>query len=225
MTSEAPGNKRRPLIVGLAGGSGSGKSTVVRNLVHRLGQDRVSVIHHDAYYRDYAHLSESERSRINFDHPNALETELLEVHLAALLRGEAVEVPVYDFTTHTRSHDVLVTPAREVILLDGILVLAEASLRQWMDIRIYVDTDSDLRFIRRMDRDVRERGRSIASVVAQYLTSVRPMHLEFVEPSRRWADIILPEGGENHVAIDLLVAKLADVLAQRGVLSAEPVDP
>lgn len=217
--TEASGEKRRPLVVGMAGGSGSGKSTVVRNLVNRLGPDRVSVIHHDAYYRDYAHLSPEDRARINFDHPNALETELLEAHLASLLHGEAVEVPVYDFTTHTRSHEVLAMPAREVIVLDGILVLAEPSLRKWMDIRIYVDTDADLRFIRRMDRDVRERGRSIASVVNQYLTSVRPMHLEFVEPSRRWADIILPEGGENHVAIDLLVAKLADVLVQRGVLA------
>jgi uridine kinase len=218
--AEQPEGGRRPLVVGLAGGSGSGKSTVVRNLVQRLGPDRVSVIHHDAYYRDYAHLSEEDRARINFDHPNALETELLETHLEALLRGETVEVPVYDFTTHTRSEaEMLVTPAREVILVDGILVLAEPSLRKWMDIRIYVDTDADLRFIRRMDRDVRERGRSIASVVGQYLTSVRPMHLEFVEPSRRWADIILPEGGENHVAIDLLVAKLADVLVQRGVLA------
>jgi len=217
--TEASGEKRRPLVVGMAGGSGSGKSTVVRNLVNRLGPDRVSVIHHDAYYRDYAHLSAEDRARINFDHPNALETELLETHLAALLRGEPVEVPVYDFTTHTRSQEVLATPSREVILLDGILVLAEPSLRKWMDIRIYVDTDADLRFIRRMDRDVRERGRSIASVVNQYLTSVRPMHLEFVEPSRRWADIILPEGGENHVAIDLLVAKLADVLVQRGVIA------
>jgi uridine kinase len=214
-----PEPERRPLVVGLAGGSGSGKSTIVRNLVRRLGPDRVSLIHHDAYYRDYAHLSEEDRSRINFDHPNALETELLEAHLEALLRGETVHVPVYDFTTHTRSPEVLVTPSREVILVDGILVLAEPSLRRRMDIRIYVDTDADLRFIRRMDRDVRERGRSIASVVGQYLTSVRPMHLEFVEPSRRWADIILPEGGENHVAIDLLVAKLADVLVQRGVLA------
>jgi uridine kinase len=179
----------------------------------------VTVIHHDAYYRDYAHLSAEDRAGINFDHPHALETELLEAHLEALLRGEPVNVPVYDFTTHTRTQEVLTTPAREVILLDGILVLAEPSLRKWMDIRIYVDTDADLRFIRRMDRDVRERGRSIASVVSQYLTSVRPMHLEFVEPSRRWADIILPEGGENHVAIDLLVAKLADVLVKRGVLA------
>lgn len=202
----------RPLVVGVAGGSGSGKTTVVREILHGLCPDRVSVVHHDAYYRDYAHLPQDVRATINFDHPDSLETELLESHIRALLAGEAIQMPVYDFTTHTRTAQTVPVRPTEVMIVDGILVLAEPSLRKLMDIRIFVDTDADLRFIRRLDRDIRERGRSLESVVQQYLDSVRPMHMDFVEPSKRWADVIIPVGGENRVAIDMVVAKLASIV-------------
>ncbi|TVP47449.1 MAG: uridine kinase [Gemmatimonadales bacterium] len=208
----ADGGTRRPVIVGVAGGSGSGKTTVVREILHRLRPDRVGVVHHDAYYRDFAHLPPDTRATINFDHPESLETELLESHLQALLRGESIEAPVYDFTTHTRSAETIRVGPTDVIIVDGILVLAEARLRQLMDIRIFVDTDADLRFVRRLSRDMGERGRTLDSVIRQYLESVRPMHLDFVEPSKRWADVIIPEGGENRVAIDMVVTKLASVL-------------
>ncbi len=205
----------RPLVVGVAGGSGSGKTTVVREILEGLRPDRVGVIHHDAYYRDYGHLPEDTRAQINFDHPDALETELLVAHIGALLRGEAVDLPVYDFTTHARADRTLRLEPTEVLIVDGILVLAEAELRRLMDIRIFVDTDSDLRFIRRLTRDIELRGRSLDSVVTQYQEWVRPMHLEFVEPSKRYADLIIPEGGENRVAIDMLVTKLSSVLETR----------
>ncbi|CAN5797859.1 uridine kinase [soil metagenome] len=209
--SDHPGI-RRPVIVGVAGGSGSGKTTVVREILNRLRPDRVSVVHHDAYYRDFAHLPADTRATINFDHPESLETELLEAHLEALVRGESVETPVYDFTSHTRTPETVRVAPTDVIIVDGILVLAEARLRKLMDIRIFVDTDADLRFIRRLGRDMNERGRTLDSVIHQYLESVRPMHLDFVEPSKRWADVIIPEGGENRVAIDMVVTKLASVL-------------
>ena len=209
----------KPLVVGVAGGSGSGKTTVVRQILRRLGPDRVRILHHDAYYRDYAHLPPDARAAINFDHPEALETDLLVAQLDDLLTGRPVEVPVYDFTTHTRkAHSIRVVPG-EVIIVDGILVLSEPELRARMDIRIFVDTDADPRVIRRMERDMRERGRTLPSVVTQYLESVRPMHLDFVEPSRRWADVIIPEGGENRVAVEMVVARLASALA-RGVPAA-----
>jgi uridine kinase len=203
---------RRPVMVGVAGGSGSGKTTVVREILNRLRPDRVGVVHHDAYYRDFAHLPADTRATINFDHPESLETELLETHLQALIRGESIETPVYDFTTHTRTAETVRVGPTDVIIVDGILVLAEARLRKLMDIRIFVDTDADLRFIRRLGRDMDERGRTLDSVIHQYLGSVRPMHLDFVEPSKRWADVIIPEGGENRVAIDMVVTKLASVL-------------
>jgi uridine kinase len=202
----------RPVVVGVAGGSGSGKTTVVRQILDGLRPDRVGLIHHDAYYRDFAHLPADARAAINFDHPESLETDLLVEHLEALLDGRAIEVPVYDFTTHRRTADTLRVVPGDVIIVDGILVLAEPRLRALMDIRLFVDTDADLRFIRRLERDLRERGRTLDSVVVQYLESVRPMHLDFVEPSRRWADVIIPEGGENRVAIDMVVTKLASVL-------------
>ncbi|TVP55957.1 MAG: uridine kinase [Gemmatimonadales bacterium] len=207
--------RARPLVVGVAGGSGSGKTTVVREILEGIRPDRVGVIHHDAYYRDYGHLPEDTRAQINFDHPDALETELLVTHIEQLLRGEAVELPVYDFTTHARADRTLRLEPTEVLIVDGILVLAEAELRRVMDIRIFVDTDSDLRFIRRLTRDIEDRGRSLDSVVTQYQEWVRPMHLEFVEPSKRYADLIIPEGGENRVAIDMLVTKLSSVLEAR----------
>jgi len=204
----AIGSNGRPVLVGVAGGSGGGKSTVVREIVRGLPPQSVSIIHHDAYYRDFIHLPEEERARVNFDHPDALETPLLVRHLMELAAGNPVEVPVYDFSTHTRKHETETVLPTPVIIVDGILVLAEPTLRELMDIRIFVDTDSDIRFIRRLERDVEERGRNPRSVVEQYLATVRPMHLEFVEPSKRYAQVIVPEGGHNRVAIEMLIARL-----------------
>jgi len=196
------------LILGVAGGSGSGKTTVVEELMRSLRPAPVSVIHHDSYYRDLVHLPLEERADVNFDHPDALETGLLVEHLARLRSGEPVEVPVYDFATHTRTDTVRLVEPTGVIIVDGILVLADPRLRDLMDIKVFVDTDADIRFIRRLRRDLRDRGRSLESVVDQYQRTVRPMHQEFVEGSRAFADIIIPEGGRNQVAIDLLVSRL-----------------
>lgn len=205
----------RPVVVGVAGGSGSGKTTVVRELVRGVDPDRVALLHHDSYYRTFAHLPPAERARVNFDHPDSLETPLLVHHVEELLQGRAIEVPVYDFTSHTRAPGTHRVEPRDVIVVDGILVLAEPTLRALMDIRIFVDTDPDLRFIRRLVRDLEERGRSVESVVEQYCGTVRPMHLDFVEPSKRYADLIVPEGGENRVAVDMLVTKVRSILAGR----------
>jgi len=202
----------QPIILGVAGGTGSGKTTVVREIIRTLGPDQVAVIHHDSYYRDFGHLPLSDRAAINYDHPDSLETELLVEHLQTLREGGAVEVPVYDFTTHSRSSEVQRTDARKVIIVDGLLVLWDRNLREMMDIKVYVDTDADVRFIRRLTRDIRERGRTVESVIQQYTTTVRPMHLEFVEPSKRYADLIIPEGGHNRVAIDLLITNIQAVL-------------
>lgn len=175
----------------------------------------VAILHHDAYYRSFDHLDEAERADVNFDHPDALETELMVEHVDALVRGESVEMPVYDFRSHTRTDDtVRVEPAR-ILIVDGILILSEPELRNRMDIRIFVDTDADVRLVRRLRRDLVERGRSVTSVLDQYERTVRPMHLEFVEPSRRHAHVIIPEGGHNSVAVDMLVTKLAAVLSER----------
>jgi uridine kinase len=208
----APG---RPLVLGVAGGSGSGKTTVVREVVHRLRPDRVAVIHHDAYYRDFSHLPSDTRAAINFDHPSSLETDLLVRHLQALLAGDEIQVPLYDFTTHTRRPDTQSVAPTDVLIVDGILVLAEPDLRPLLDIKVFVDTDADIRLIRRLERDMRERGRSLDSVISQYQDTVRPMHLDFVEPSRRYADVIIPEGGSNRVAIEMVVAHLAGILSGR----------
>jgi uridine kinase len=214
--SYAPASPSHPLVLGVAGGSGSGKTTVVQEIVQRTGPDRVSVIHHDAYYRDFGHLPPDTRAGINFDHPSALETDLLVRQLEALLTGQVIQVPRYDFKTHTRRPDTQPVSPTDVLIVDGILVLAEPALRPLMDVKIFVDTDADVRFIRRLQRDLRERGRSLDSVIAQYQKTVRPMHLEFVEPSRRCADVIIPEGGSNRVAIEMVVAHLVGALARRG---------
>jgi uridine kinase len=215
-------SSERPLVLGVAGGSGSGKTTVVREVVHRLRPDRVAVIHHDAYYRDFSHLPPDTRAEINFDHPAALETDLLVRHLQALLAGSEIQVPLYDFTSHTRRPDTQTVAPTDVLIVDGILVLAEPELRPLLDIKVFVDTDADVRFIRRLERDMRERGRSLDSVVRQYQETVRPMHLDFVEPSRRYADVIIPEGGSNRVAIDMVVAHLAGILSRSGSPSSSP---
>ena len=196
------------IILGVAGGSGSGKTTVVEEILRSLHPTPVSVIHHDSYYRDLSEIPFEERVEVNFDHPDALETSLLVEHLGRLRAGDAVDVPVYDFPTHTRTGDIKRVEATGVIIVDGILVLADQRLRDLLDMKVFVDTDADIRFIRRLRRDMRDQGRSLESVVDQYMDTVRPMHRAFVEGSRAFADIIIPEGGRNQVAIDLLVSRL-----------------
>ena len=201
-----------PIVIGVCGGTGSGKTTVVQVILERVGAERIAYIQHDSYYRDQSHLPLEERARVNYDHPDSLETELLVKHVRQLLAGQAVEVPVYDFTTHTRTRRTHRVEPRRVILVEGILIFAESALRDLMDVKIYVDTDADIRFIRRLQRDIAERGRTMESVIEQYLTTVRPMHLEFVEPSKRYADVIIPEGGFNVVALDMVVARVQGLL-------------
>ncbi len=208
----------RPLVIGVAGGSGSGKTTVVRRICGGVAPATVSVLHHDAYYREFSGLSREERDRINFDHPESLETELLVRHLDTLLDGGTIQMPVYDFTDHTRALETVRVEPTAVIVVDGILVLAEPELRQRMDIRVFVDADPDVRFIRRLDRDITRRGRTVESVIEQYRSTVRPMHLDFVEPSKRWADIIIPKGGHNEVAVDMIVTKMHAILSEAGAL-------
>jgi uridine kinase len=206
--------------MGVAGGSGSGKSTVVFEVRRALPAGSTCVLHHDAYYRDLSHLSFHDRARVNFDHPDALETDLMAAHVRRLLSGDVADVPRYDFSTHTRARGRERVHPTPVVVLDGILVLADARLRELMDLKVFVDTDADVRLVRRLRRDVDQRGRSAASVLDQYEATVRPMHLEFVEPSKRHADLVVPEGGFNRVAVDLLVARLRDLVAVRGAAVA-----
>ncbi len=204
--------RRTPLVIGIAGGSGSGKTTVAQTILQRVGPDRISFLQHDAYYKDLSGLPPIQRAEVNFDHPNSLENELLIGHILQLKKGEAVEVPIYDFSTHSRTDRTFKVQPRSVILVEGILIFAEASLRDLFDVKIFVDTDSDLRFIRRLQRDITERGRTTESVIKQYLATVRPMHLDFVEPSKRYADVIIPEGGFNTAALDMVVARIENML-------------
>ena len=201
-----------PLVIGIAGGSGSGKTTVAQGILQRVGTDRIAFLQHDSYYKDLGGLPPTQRSNINFDHPNSLETELLIQHIASLRDRKAVEVPIYDFSTDSRTGQTFTIQPRNVIIVEGILIFTEAALREMFDVKIFVDTDLDLRFIRRLERDITERGRSTESVIKQYLSTVRPMHLEFVEPSKRYADIIIPEGGFNSAALDMVVARIEALL-------------
>lgn len=203
---------QRPVCIGIAGGSGSGKTTVLKRIVKAIGSDRIAILDHDAYYRDLSHLDPEERSSFNFDHPDALETELMRAHLDTLLNGNVVEKPVYDFKRHCRVDETTTVKPRPVVIVEGILVLAEPSLESSMDIKIYVDTADDVRLMRRIRRDLEERGRTIKEVLSQYESTVRPMHLEFVEPSKRKADVIIPRGGKNHVAIHMVLARIRDLL-------------
>ncbi len=198
----------RPVIIGIAGGTGSGKTTVAQAIYDRVGKDRIEWISHDAYYRNFDALTPAERHKINFDHPDSLETELLVRHLDVLAKGSSVEIPRYDFTTHARMSETQRIEPRKVIIVEGILVLAEVDLRKRIDIKLFVDTPPDIRFVRRLVRDIKTRGRTLESVVEQYVNTVRPMHEEFVEPSKRYADLIIPEGGENQVAIDAIIARV-----------------
>jgi uridine kinase len=206
----------RPIIIGVAGGTGSGKTTVAEAILSRVGEQRIAYIPHDAYYRDLTHLPPNLRAQVNFDHPDSLETDLLVEHLELWRHGHAIEIPVYDFTTHTRTSQTRRVEPGRVALVDGILVFAEAGLREVFDVKLYVDTDADMRFIRRLHRDIAERGRTVESVIEQYMTTVRPMHLEFVEPSKRYADVIIPEGGYNQVAMDMVVARIERLLSESG---------
>lgn len=212
-------------VIGVAGGSGSGKTTVSHFLLDRLGRDRITYIQHDSYYRDRSDLPLEERQGLNYDHPDALETELLVEHLDRLREGEPVEVPVYDFARHVRTDETVTARPHPVILLEGVLLLADRALREMLDVKVYVDTASDIRFIRRLKRDMEERNRTLDSVISQYKETVRPMHLEFVEPSKRHADIIVPEGGFNTVALDLLADHIAGVIERAGEDSSGKHDP
>jgi uridine kinase len=206
-------NIRNPLVIGIAGGSGSGKTTVAQVILQRVGPDRISFLQHDAYYKDLSGLPPAQRAEVNFDHPNSLENELLTRHILQLIGGQPVEVPIYDFSTHSRTARTYTVQPRGVILVEGILIFTEAALRDLFNVKIFVDTDSDLRFIRRLERDISERGRTTESVVKQYLSTVRPMHLEFVESSKRYADVIIPEGGFNTAALDMVVARIETMLS------------
>lgn len=204
-----------PLTIGIAGGTGSGKSTVAAKLAAAIPVGRCVVLDHDSYYRDQAHLSREARAEINYDHPSSLESSLLAEHLAALKAGRAVDVPQYDFLTHTRRPETRRVEPAPLIIVEGILVFVEAALRDQLDIKIFVDTDADIRLMRRIRRDLEQRGRSFQSVRDQYYATVRPMHLEYVEPSKRWADVIVPEGGDNKVALDVLLGALGRVAFMR----------
>jgi len=204
-----------PLIVGIAGGSGSGKTTLVREILKLLPGQSVVVIPQDAYYKDNSQLSLEERRRINYDHPDSIDTDLLVRHLAALKAGRAIERPTYDFTTYTRQPATVHVEPVDVIIIEGILILENRRLRELMDLKLFVDTDADIRLIRRLTRDIQERGRTLDSVIQQYTETVRPMHLEFVEPSKRHADVIIPEGGLNEAAIAMIAARLEYILARK----------
>jgi uridine kinase len=203
-----------PIVIGIGGGTGSGKTTVAEEVRKHFPKESVVMLHHDSYYLDRGHLPMRERELINYDHPDSFDNELLIAHMNDLKAGRPIEKPIYDFETHTRLPETMTVRPARIVLLEGILVLAEGALRDLMDIKLYVDTDADERFIRRLRRDMVERGRTADQVIGQYLSTVRPMHLQFVEPSKRYADVIIPEGGLNVVAVDLIVTKVRDFLAE-----------
>ncbi len=204
----------RPLLIGIAGGTASGKTLVANRLQESFGSHEVAIIDQDAYYRDMSGLSVEQRAKTNFDHPDAFDHKLLLEHVQTLLRGQPIEKPIYDYTRHTRKPETVRIEGHSVVVLEGILVLEDPALRRMLDIKVFIDTDADVRVLRRIKRDILLRGRSLESVLERYLSDVRPMHLQFVEPSKRYADIIIPEGGENEVAVDLLVTKVRSMLAQ-----------
>ncbi|HJD14906.1 MAG TPA: uridine kinase [Candidatus Enterococcus stercoripullorum] len=202
-------SKKKPIIIGVSGGSGSGKTSVSRAIYNHFPNHSIMMLEHDSYYKDQSHLTFEERLKTNYDHPFAFDTDLLIEHLEKLLNYETIEKPVYDYVAHTRSTETIIQEPKEVIILEGILILEDKRLRDLMDIKIYVDTDDDIRIIRRIKRDMVERGRTLDSIIEQYLGVVKPMYHQFIEPTKRYADVIVPEGGENHVAIDLINTKVA----------------
>ena len=208
--------KNSPIIIGVTGGSGSGKTTVSKKILEQLDGHSISIIKQDSYYKDQAGMTMEERRAVNYDHPLAFDSDLLYQHLKMLKQRQAIDVPVYDYTISTRSPEVIHQEPTDVVILEGILILSDERIRDMLDIKVYVDTDDDIRIIRRIERDTQERGRSLESIITQYLTGVKPMYHQFIEPTKRYADLIVPEGGENSVAIDLLVTKVRDILAHAG---------
>ncbi|SKA75995.1 uridine kinase [Clostridium sp. USBA 49] len=206
---------KRPILIGITGGTGSGKSTIAREIYNKFDGNCIAMIEQDSYYKDQSHLSFEERIKTNYDHPDAFDTPLLIEHLKSLLKGQEIYKPIYDFSLHNRKKETIKVEPKDIIILEGILILQEIELRDLLDIKIYVDTDPDVRIIRRLIRDINERGRTVNSVIDQYLNVVRPMHMQFIEPTKRYADIIIPEGGHNKVAIDLLVANIKQFLQKQ----------
>ncbi|GAB4381102.1 MAG: uridine kinase [Calditrichia bacterium] len=204
--------RKKGILIGISGASGSGKTLVAKTLYEQLGSDKVVILQEDSYYKDLSHLPFEERAQFNFDHPDAFDHDLLLEHLKLLLQGHTIEHPIYDFTTHTRRKETRKVGPHEIIILEGILLLSVPEIRDLMDIKIYIDTQADICFIRRLQRDIKERGRSVESVIDQYLKTVRPMYLQFVEPSKRYADIIIPHGGKNVIAIDIIKSKIEKLL-------------
>lgn len=209
---------RKPVVIGVAGGSGSGKTSVTKAIFESFKGHSIMMLEQDYYYKDQSHLPMDERLKTNYDHPLAFDNDLLIQHLEKLLRYEQIEKPVYDYAIHTRSSEIIAVEPKDVIILEGILILEDERLRNLMDMKLYVDTDADLRIIRRLLRDIKERERSMDSVIEQYVNVVRPMHNQFIEPTKRYADVIIPEGGHNHVAIDLMVTKIQTILEQKSFL-------
>lgn len=202
----------RPILIGITGGTGSGKSTIAKEIYSKFQENCIAMIEQDSYYKDQSNIPFEERTKINYDHPKAFDTELLISHLKSLMQGENIEKPVYDFEIHNRKKESITVESKDIIIVEGILILEDPGIRELLDIKIYVDTDADVRIIRRLVRDINERGRTVDSVINQYLNVVRPMHMQFIEPTKRYADIIIPEGGHNKVAIDIIVAKIKQIL-------------
>lgn len=205
-----------PIVIGIAGGTGSGKTTVANVILNAVGRHRIAYLPHDAYYRDLTDLPPARKAEVNFDHPDSLETELMIEHVKDLKAGKAVDIPIYDFSTHSRTDRTIHVESQRVIIVEGILIFAEPELRKLFDMKLFVDTDTDIRFIRRLQRDIAERGRTMDMVIQQYLGTVRPMHMEFVDPSKRYADVIIPEGGLNQVAMDMVIARIESLLMKQG---------
>lgn len=205
---------RKPILIGITGGTGSGKSTVAKEICNGLPKKSICVIEQDSYYKDQGNIPFEERIKTNYDHPNAFDTELMVAQLKDLIDGKPIQKPIYDFEKHTRKKETVYVEPKNIIIVEGIMILVEPQVRELFDIKIFVDTDADLRIIRRIQRDIKERGRTIDSVIDQYINVVRPMHLQFVEPTKRYADIIIPEGGYNKVAIDIMLAKVKEIMAK-----------
>lgn len=203
---------KKPIIIGITGGTGSGKSTVTKEIFNAFGGEKIAMIEQDAYYKDQSHLSMEERVLTNYDHPTAFDNKLLASHLRALINGESIEKPQYDFTLHNRTEKTVRVDSKDIIIVEGILILEDKEIRDLLDIKVFVDTDADVRILRRLVRDINERGRTVESVIDQYLSIVRPMHFQFIEPSKNHADIIIPKGGHNKVAIDIIISKVKDIL-------------